>query len=152
MITPLTGGTLLKFRRDHSKGILHVLWCIAFDVHRFADLFLHLYFWASFKYRVDHLASFFSHAFRYAGRPLVLYESIRVRNYKLEYYVDCIGQFVSMAVSLGLSRTGLGLLAHLLLRQVLMLGMDVSTATALSPHLKTVQGNRINTLHNNKSD
>merc|ERR1712037_84654 len=79
MFTPLTGGTLIKFHRD-LEGSARPAWSVVFDLHRFLDLALHIFFFCQFPWRVcfhqlnvdqydppslihqvDHLASLVSH-------------------------------------------------------------------------------------------
>merc|ERR1712013_534320 len=75
MFTPLTGGTLIKFHRD-LEGSSRAAWSVVFDLHRFLDLALHVFFVWHFPWRVDHLASLVSHSSRYLGHPWSAYENI----------------------------------------------------------------------------
>ena len=101
MFTPLTGGTLIKFHRDLG-GRFTSAWSVVFDLHRGMDLLLHLVFLYQFPYRVDHLLSTISHTCRYLGHPWSSYEAITILGkWKLEFYVDCLGQFLSMILWLG---------------------------------------------------
>ena len=66
MFTPLTGGTLIKFHRDLEGRLVNkfgpqfhpfvisarAAWSVVFDLHRFLDLALHIFFLWHFPWRV----------------------------------------------------------------------------------------------------
>merc|ERR1712212_28056 len=136
LFTPLTGGTLIKFHRD-QEGSAHAAWSIVFDLHRFLDLALHVFFLWHFPWRVDHLASLVSHSLRYLGYPWSAYENIVIGGrVKLEFYVDCIGQFLSMVIWLGWQASVVALFGQLLWRKFLKTGVDLEVVKAGSPHHK----------------
>ena len=128
MFTPLTFGRLLKYRRDTS---LAPLWAFAFNLHRALDLLLHCYFLYTFPWRLDHAISLVSHGARYAGKPWQAYDGIVVcGKLKLELYVDCLGQFVSMLACLGWLGGAVALLLHLVWRRLLVGGLDLAEVRA----------------------
>ena len=124
MITPFGSGSLLKHRRDQATS-LAPLWALAFNLHRATDLLLHCYFLHTFPWRLDHALSLVSHGARYAGQPWQTYDGLVVfGKFKLEFYVDCLGQFVSMLACLGWLGGVVALLLHLVWRRLLVAGLD----------------------------
>ena len=85
-----------------------------------------------------HVASFLSHGSRYFGYPIEAYEAARVTLLgtviRVEYWVDCCSQPLSMAILLGGRQTFLSFVAQYAFRLVMMAGLDLKRVEAASPH------------------
>jgi len=154
MWSPLTGGTILSALAAQHPGSV---WSAAFFLHKFLDALGHLCHCLRWIPKLEvtksgpklcgwsilvvaHMVSFVSHTCRYYFQPINWLENLQLfGRIKIQFYMDCIAQTVSMMLVLdeGGSRTSfVAMAAQWLFREYLFQvpGFDLTKALHQSPH------------------